>query len=419
MGQPIMKNITLVRTQGQWPDIATVNSWLLILLAFTFMGSIAIGNILLTLILILWLFEGNFSEKFQAIRYNPFALAAVAFVGLHFLGLLWTSDWEFAAFVLKKEFKYLMIPVLMTVLKREHMPYYWLAFLLSMLLLVGISYGIYLEIIPPYAIFGLEKIEDPTPFVGHIVYNPVLAFTLYLLLYAVFLLKPLSLPLKVLGLVLFVIMGVDMFLTQGRMGQVVFLVLLALFVFQFYQGKLLKPALIALALVVTIAPAAYWFSPVVHDRVNLAVYEVQNYEQAPNSSMGLRVIMLLNSFEMIQDNPLLGVGTGDYRQEYIKVNRENFPEADRGEILNHPHNVYVQEMVQFGVLGLLILGYMFYAMLSLYRRSTSPLRPVMLAFPVFYFVIFFSDGYIMDHYLTFLFLLLGSILYVDDQRLRD
>ena len=122
---------------------------------------------------------------------------------------------------------------------------------------------------------------------------------------------------------------------------------------------------------------------------------------------------------MIQENPLLGVGTGDYRQEYIKVNQENFPEADRGEVLNHPHNVYVQEMVQFGVLGLLVLGYMFYAMLSLYRRSTSPLRPVMLAFPVFYFVIFFSDGYIMDHYLTFLFLLLGSLLYVDDQRSRD
>jgi O-antigen ligase len=414
-----MKNITLASTQGKSLDIATVNSWLLVLLAFTFMGSIALGNILLTLILVLWLFEGNFSKKYQTIQHNPFALAAVAFVGLHLLGLLWTSDWEFAGFVLKKEFKYLMIPVLMTVLKREHIRYYLLAFLASMLLLVSISYGVYWELIPPYPIFGLEKIQDPTPFVGHIVYNPVLAFTLYLLLYAVFLSKQLALPLKILGLVLFVIMGVDMFLTQGRMGQAVFLVLLSLFVFQFYQGKVIKPALIALALMVTIAPAAYLLSPVVHDRVNLAVYEVQHYEQEPNSSVGLRVIMLLNSFEMIQHNPLLGVGTGDYRQEYIKVNRENFPAANRGEILNHPHNVYVQEMVQFGVLGLLALGYLFYAMWSLYRRSTSPLRPVMLAFPVFYFVIFFSDGYIMDHYLTFLFLLLGSILYVDHQRLRD
>ncbi len=115
---------------------------------------------------------------------------------------------------------------------------------------------------------------------------------------------------------------------------------------------------------------------------------------------------------------MLGVGTGDYRQEYIRVNRENFPEATRGEILAHPHNVYVQEMVQFGVLGLLVLFYLFYVMLKMYKQSASPFRPVMLAFPVFYFVIFFSDGYIMDHYLTFLFLLLGSILYADNEHAR-
>ena len=419
MEQHIMKQTTLGSVEGKWPDLATVNSWLLVLLAFSFMISIAVGNILLTLILLLWLWEGKFHEKFQQVKHNPFAWAAVAFVGLHFLGLLWTSDWEFAAFVLKKEFKFLMVPVLMTVLKREHISYYLLGFLLSMSLLVGISYGIYLELIPPYAIFGLETVQDPTPFVGHIVYNPVLAFTLYMILYVVFLSGELSWKFKALGLVLFVMMGINMFLTQGRMGQVVFLVLLSLFVFQYYRGKVLKPALVALLLVVTIAPAAYLFSPVVKDRVNLAIHEVQNYEQASNSSMGLRVIMLLNSFQLIEENPLLGVGTGDYRQEYARVNQENFPEATRGEVLAHPHNVYVQEMVQFGVLGLLVLGYLFYVMLRLYQRSTSPFRPVMLAFPLFYFVIFFSDGYIMDHYLTFLFLLLGSILYVDQARLRD
>lgn len=413
-----MKNITLVSAEGKLPDIATINSWLLILLAFTFMGSIAVGNILLTLILLLWLLEGKFSEKFQRIKHNPFVWAVLAFVGLHIIGLLWTSDWEFASFVLKKEHKYLMIPVLITVLKQEHIKYYLLAFMLSMIVLVCISYGVYWGLIPPYGILDMTP-QDPTPFVHHIVYNPVLAFTLYMILYAVFLLDNLPWKLKAVGLVLFVIMGINMFLTQGRMGQLVFLVLLSLFVFQFYRGKVLKPALIALLLVVTIAPAAYLFSPVVQERVDVAIHEVQNYEEEPNSSVGLRVIMLLNSFEIIQEHPLLGVGTGDYRQEYIRVNRENFPEATRGEILAHPHNVYVQEMVQFGVLGLLVLFYLFYVMLKMYKHSSSPFRPVMLAFPVFYAVIFFSDGYIMDHYLTYLFLLLGSILYADFDSARD
>ncbi|EIJ35975.1 O-antigen ligase family protein [Thiothrix nivea] len=414
-----MKHVTLMSVEGKLPDIGVINSWLLILLAFTFMGSIAIGNSLLFLILLLWLFEGKFDEKFQRVKHNPFAWAAVVFVLLHFVGLLWTSDWEFAGFVLKKEFKYLMVPVLITVLRKEHITYYLLAFLLSMVVIVGLSYGVYLEWIPPYEIFGLEKVEDPTPFVGHIVYNPVLAFTLYLLLYAVFLRDDLPWKLKAVGLVLFVIMSINMFLTEGRMGQAVFLVLLTLFVFQFYHGRVLKPALLSLLLISILAPTAYLLSPVVQKRVDVAIHEVENYEQEPNSSVGLRVIMLLNSLEIIRENPLLGVGTGDYRQEYIKVNRQNFPEATRGEILNHPHNVYVQEMVQFGLLGLAVLFYMFYVMVRMYKQSSGPFKPVMLAFPVFYAVIFFSDGYIMDHYLTFLFLLLGSILYAGNSLGRD
>lgn len=414
-----MKHVTLMSVEGKLPDIGVINSWLLILLAFTFMGSIAIGNSLLFLILLLWLFEGKFDEKFQRVKHNPFAWAAAVFVLLHFVGLLWTSDWEFAGFVLKKEFKYLMVPVLITVLRKEHITYYLLAFLLSMVVIVGLSYGVYLEWIPPYEIFGLEKVEDPTPFVGHIVYNPVLAFTLYLLLYAVFLRDDLPWKLKAVGLVLFVIMSINMFLTEGRMGQAVFLVLLTLFVFQFYHGRVLKPALLSLLLISILAPTAYLLSPVVQKRVDVAIHEMENYEQEPNSSVGLRVIMLLNSLEIIRENPLLGVGTGDYRQEYIKVNRQNFPEATRGEILNHPHNVYVQEMVQFGLLGLAVLFYMFYVMVRMYKQSSGPFKPVMLAFPVFYAVIFFSDGYIMDHYLTFLFLLLGSILYAGDSLGRD
>lgn len=396
-------------------SIATINSYLLVLLAFFFMTSIAIGNFLLFLILLLWLLEGNFQEKMCRLRGNPFVYAALAFVGLHFVGLLWTSDWEFAAFVIKKEIKYLMIPVLMTVIRREHMHLYIIAFIASMIMMVGISYAVYTGVIPPYSILGVEDPNNPTPFVHHIVYNPVLAFVLYLLLYAAFMMQNLAKGWRALALLLFVIMGINMFVTAGRMGQLVFLVLIALFVFQYYRGKLLQPLLLALALVLIIAPSAYKLSPMVQQRVQLAVYEISNFEQEANSSAGLRVIMLLNSLEIIRDNPIIGVGTGDYRMEYRIVNQQNYPEATRGEVLTHPHNVYVQEMVQFGLLGLAVLGYIFYSMWIMYRRSSSPYRPIMLAFPVFYGVIFLSDGYIMDHYLTFLFLLFGAMLYANPE----
>jgi O-antigen ligase len=398
---------------GVYP-LGVINSWLLVVLSFSFMFSVAFGNILLFLILFLWLWEGEFATRFAAVKSNPFAQAAVLFVALHFVGLLWTSDWEFAGFVMGKELKYLMIPVLMTVVRKEHVVYYLAAFLCSMTIIVLLSYGLHWDIIPSYDFLKMRDPIDKIPFVHHIVYSPMLAFTLYLLLYTIFLLDNVPQKIKMLGLALFIFMVINLFITPGRMGQVVFLVLLVLFVFQVQRGKVLKPALMALLLLATIVPAAYLLSPVVKERVDLAVHEVQDYKAEPNSSMGLRVIMLLNSVELIEENPLIGVGTGDYQQEYNKVNRLSFPQAVRGESLAHPHNVYVQEMVQFGIAGLLVVLYWFYVMLKMYKQSSSPLKPVMLAFPVFYFVIFFSDGYIMNHYLTIFFLLLGSVLYTSD-----
>lgn len=409
----MIKNTNLNGFKRWQSQLGNINSWLLIALIFTFTMSMAIGNTLLFLILILWLIEGDFAKKFNKIKNNPVAWAAIAFVGLHFVGLLWTSDWEGAKFILKKEVEYLMLPILMTVVRPQHIPHYFTALILAMLIAVGISYGLYLDVLPHYSVLRLENSDDTTPFVSHIVYNPILAFTLYLLLYAVFLRKDLSVTLKTIGIVLFIIMGLNMFLTEGRMGQLVFLVLLALFVFQYYQGQLLKSVLLSGLLLMTLAPAAYLFSPVVQERVNQAIHEVKHYQQEPNSSVGLRVIMLLNSIEIIKENPIFGVGTGDYQQEYRRVNQQNFPEATRGEELKHSHNVYIQEMVQFGILGLGVLLYLFYTMLRHYRQSDSPLKPVMLAFPVFYGVIFFTDGYIMDHYLSLLFLSLGALLYTE------
>jgi|GEM_PF-316587 len=409
----MIKNNNLNGFKRWQSTIGLINSWLLCLLAFSFIMSIAIGSAIMTLILLLWLIEGDFTAKFQRIKYHPLTWAILAFIVLHFVGLLWTSDWDGARFVLKKEIKYLMVPVLMTVVRPAHIRYYFIAFILSMVVLVGLSYGLYFDTIPASELLRLEDANDTTPFVSHIVYSPILALTLYFLLYAVFLRHDLSTNQRIAGIVLFILMGINLFITEGRMGQLVFLVLLSLFVFQYYRGKCLKPALLSLMLLVTIAPTAYVLSPVMQERVDQALYEAQHYEELPNSSVGLRVIMLLNAFDIIQENPVFGVGTGDYQQEYHRVNQQNFPEATRGEVLAHSHNVYVQQMVLFGVFGLAVMGYVFYAMFKHYQHSSNPLRPMMLAFALFYFVIFFTDGYIMDHYLTFLFLWLGALLFAD------
>ncbi|MFN3786664.1 MAG: hypothetical protein ACK4RS_07480, partial [Thiothrix sp.] len=85
-----MNNKASSGSPGWLPRIATINSWLLILLAFSFMWSIALGNALLLFILILWLWEGHLRAKWQQVKDNPVVWAVLAFVAAHLLGLLWT-----------------------------------------------------------------------------------------------------------------------------------------------------------------------------------------------------------------------------------------------------------------------------------------------------------------------------------------
>jgi O-antigen ligase len=280
-----------------------------------------------------------------------------------------------------------------------------------MLIMVGISYGLYFNVIPYYQFLSIRDATDPIPFVHHIVYTPVLAFALYFLLYALFLSNQVNGVYKKMGIGITLMMGINLFLNGGRAGQIVFLVLLVLFVFQYFAGDLKKSLMISLLAVSCIVPSAYFLSSSVNHRVQQAIQEIDHYEDNPNTSAGLRVVMVLNSLKIIEQHPLLGVGTGDYKQEYAKVSQIHSPDATQGEVFTHPHNVYIEEMVNFGVFGLAVLLYMFYAMFALYKRSVSVLKPVLLAFPLFYAVIFLSDGYIMNHYLTIFFLFFAAILY--------
>lgn len=393
-----------------------IHSWLVVALAGTFLWSIAWGNFLFLLILLLWLWDGRFDAKWQLIKANPVAVAALLLVGVSLLGLLWTEDWDNTWEVLRDRLKFLLVPVLLTTLLPRHVPYAFLALVTSMLLLVLLSYGLYLGWLPLFDMFKPDGPKDTTPFIHHIVYGPVLALTVYLLLYVAILRPDVAKPWRYAALVLAAFMGLNLFLTEGRMGQLVFLALLALLVFQYYRGHFAKAALLALLLVGSLAPAAYWLSPVVKQRVDQAVHEVQHYRTDPESSVGLRLVMLLNSWELIRQHPLLGVGTGDYVQEYATVNQRTFPQAQRGIELKHPHNVYVQEWVQTGIPGLAVLLYFLYTMVRSWGRENSPYRPILLAIPLFYAVIFWSDGYLGNHYLLTLLLLLLAALYRNHDR---
>ena len=73
-----------------------------------------------------------------------------------------------------------------------------------------------------------------------------------------------------------------------------------------------------------------------------------------HESSAARVLVWKSALEIIKANPLFGVGTGDVKQELMKVYKKNGVEMAMEEHLN-AHNQYIQTAVALGFAGLIVL----------------------------------------------------------------
>jgi O-antigen ligase len=388
---------------------------LLISLAFLTPLTVSGGNIIVVLIVILWLFSGDYKSKYKKILGSQLMKASLIFFFIHVLGLLWTEDLNSGLLMVKKMWYFLLLwPVLFTIVEKESVKYYIYAFLMAMALTELLSYGIWLEIIPP---FKNAIVDDPTPFMSHISYNPILTIAIYLVAHELLFNKKIS-NYKWYSYAFFIAtMSVNMFITGGRAGQVMYFSMIFILMFQLFSGKMLKPLFLSLIIVPLIFTSAYHSNGHFKNRVDLAVDNIVHYGDElresksinKQSSVGQRITYTINSWEIIKNNPFIGVGTGDFVNEYAKVNQKNSPEVAN---TTNPHNMYVLILVELGLLGLVSMLSIFYYQFKIAIRSTNQsARNLGIALPSLFLIIMFSDSYLLGHYTTLIFVFFSSFLY--------
>lgn len=142
-------------------------------------------------------------------------------------------------------------------------------------------------------------------------------------------------------------------MVQGRTGYVV-LAGLAMVAFHTYLGwRGMLTAVIALSVILS---TAYHVSTAFHDRIDLVVTGVTqwNPQMATYDGVTERMEFFYHTFEIIQDHPLVGVGTGGFAKAYaVRVHDLGLP------VPAHPHNQYLLVMVQVGVVGISLLLWLF------------------------------------------------------------
>ena len=380
-----------------------LNSWMMVLLAFVLPLSTSALTCLALLVLLLWLFEGNFSDKLASVCSNPVAVSVLVFLAVLVLGLLWSSDLATGLDVLKDRWKIALLPVFLTVITSERRSLYINAFLAGLCVAMLVTY---------LAWFDLIHYADVTPThltrkTFHVIYNPLLAFGIYLVVHQAIWGQGKAL----LRAALFMLAGVmllNMFITEGRTGQLVFFVLMALLLLQVFRKNRLQAVLAISILLPACFAAGYYSSPVFKERVDIARQEIGQFRENPDTSVGMRLLFWQNSWEIIRQHPWLGVGTGDFKQAYARVNQQNSPDS---VVTGNPHNQYVLVAAMVGVPGILALLLVFGMMFREAALRDDGWQRIRFAFPLFFLVIMLTESYLRVYETGFFFALFAALLY--------
>ena len=381
---------------------------------YLFIGSIFLlpltvlgNNIFMWLTVLFWLFSGNYLNKFQEVKENKLALASIVFFFVHLLGLFWTEDLYWGLQMLRKMLTFLLVlPIFLTISRQENIKYYLMSFLIAIGISELLSYLVWFELIEP---FGNATLMNPTPVMGHISYNPFLAFAIYLVLHQLLFEKYLSRLLRTVLTFFVITMIFSMFITGGRAGQVMFFASLIVLSFQFFRKSQVKASFMAIFLITVVAFSGYNYSPLFKNRIQQISYDLAAFTTNPNTSVGHRIIFTKNTLDMIKSAPFIGVGTGDFPTEYDKVNLVNSP-AVKSTV--QPHNMYLYIQAQLGLLGLVSFFWIFYVQFRIAIASGNIfVRNVGVALPFLFLIIMLSDTYLLGHFTSNLFILFSSFIY--------
>ncbi len=338
-----------------------------ILLGFTAPISVALDNLLLAVVLIAIFF--NARAVWQIATQHVIARSAMLLFGILFIAMFYgTTPLKEAAGALGKYADLAFIPLFMLILSTEsYRRYAQYAFLASMALTLLLSYLVGLEILPiQHWMSEFSLVNNPVIFHSHITQNNMMAYAAFL---ALLQLRDGTSAGTKWAWGLFAVLAIVnvLFMVQGRTGHVILLVLLGWFAWSTLAQHMQKrnktlgwrQAIAVLLMLLSLVAVALFSSQRLHERAGLLVSEYQAWQpnHGKDTSTGQRLDFYYNGLQIVQQHPILGVGTGGFEAAFAK-------QTQGANVLqtSNPHNEYLMITSQSGIFGLILLLYLFYTL---------------------------------------------------------
>ena len=398
----------------------------LLIFAFFIPFGPALTNLFLFFTLVFVLLSGSLTEHMRIIWDNEISKLAIFLFALLTLGTFWSiADTNDAFRVLKKYNALLYIALLLPIFNSKIRKTIGInVFLLSMTSILALIYLMYFGVISEFniPIPGRHRPVNVTidgGFQTHIITNILMAFAAYIYLIRTVLNVGLKLT---FNFILFSLATYNvLFISTGTSGQVLFAILLVLFVFQNFNKKNL--AILAMFSIFSIiigtlqsngSPAASNIAFSV-EKLTSKFHEL-TVDSTPEN-VNARPQRFINSVKMISSDPWFGSGTGSYAAAY----KEKLPEIEKittGTKWN-PHNEYLSIGVQVGVVGIFLLLFLFFNQLKAASKITTfEDRYIAQGFVVLMIIGCTANSMIMDsgesHFFAYFSALLFSKIKLDE-----
>lgn len=379
-----------------------------LIFAFILPLSRALISFFVVLLPLVWLLDSQIKNKIDEIKNNPVLLAIGIYLVFVFLSLFWTSDIEEGLNTARLYMYWLLIFVFATRVQKNNIQYILSAFLFGMLISEIVAYGVFFDIwTAKYA-----TKEYLSPFMMHIDYSVFLAFASILLLSRI-LSKEYSTKEKIVYSFFFCTVTGNLFLAPGRTGQLAFLIgFVAIFIVHYkFSLRAILGSFVGLILVFSIA---FSLSDTFKTRASDLKTDMQMLQNGNfDGSWGTRVAFIMTSYEIVKENPLLGVGLGGSIPAAIDIFKEKempFSDFVKSFITsNHFHNQYLMILVENGLIGFALLLNIIYQLIKKVLKNYE-IKEIGVVFLVIFFVSCIAEPLWMKQFTIGLWCLIVGML---------
>lgn len=347
---------------------------LAVIYLFSLTVSYKISGTLIYIILFIFLLNPKVGTYLKNSLKNSFVQAGLLYLAVILIWFIGTHDLSFAITQLKIN-KFYLLPILFFAFIRvEYFKYYVLAFILGAIVNFIWTYLMFFNIIDNhYSNLIINQSEH-----AFLIFLTIISLFYRLVKYED------KLVYKILIIFIILLLSSNVFLLKKTQIVSYVIVLFVAFIY-LYRKDIVKILIFSLTFLSIFLIGINFLFPTVKYQLLHELDGVQKAIQKQDftNSMSARLGVAYYSLQVIEDSPIFGYGTGDHAYEVKKaINNSELKNIDSksydiliGTLITGKHvtlhNTFLQVLVQYGIIGLLIFLNIFYQILKFTRGETN------------------------------------------------